>query len=114
MAVYKVGIVVALAKVGCTTKRGKKAGIAPRTNNDGLLEGTGQAIKRLPARPVVGDKLGNHWIIERRHVAAGLHAAVDPDAFHRGKLQREQPASGWQEAPFRILRVEARLYSVTL
>ena len=95
IAIDKAGIEIALAKSRGATKRGQKAGIAARTDHDGLVERIGQTIKRLFARLPVGDQFGDHRIVERRHLAAGLDAAVDAHAVAFGNCSAiSRPVDG--------------------
>src|SRR5262245_24393821 len=108
------GIELAFSKFRSPAKCRQKACIAARADQNGLLQGSGQPVKRLVARFGVDDELGDHWVVKRRHFAARFDTAIDTQAVVFRKLQRNQSSSRGQELPFRIFRIESRFNSVTL
>src|SRR5512144_2967294 len=90
IAIDKAGIELTLAESRRTTKRSQKAGIAAWADHDCLVERIGQTIKRIFARLTMSDKFGDHRIVKRRHLAAGLDTAVNAHAISLRELQRDQ------------------------
>src|ERR1700733_15900743 len=104
MTINKAGIDLALAEMGPTAQRGEESNITSRASKQSPVEGAGQAIEGGLARCLVHDKLGNHRIIVRRYLTAGLDTAIDP--YIGRQFERHNPAGRRQKFVFRILGIK--------
>ena len=84
IAVDEAGVEIAFAELGGAAECGKEAGIAARTDDDGLVERARQPVERLVAAVAMRDQLGDHRIVERRDLAALFDAGIDAQALAFG------------------------------
>ncbi len=88
--------------------------IGLRARDQRLAERLGKPLQRLVARRPVGDHLGDHRIVIRRHHVAGAHARIDANSLAFGKFQRPELARRRQERVLRVLGIEPRLDRVAI
>ena len=70
----------------------------------------GKPVERRLARRRVRDELGDHGVVERRHLAARFDAAIDADIVRQ--FQRHDLAGRRQKAVLGILGIEPRFDGV--
>ncbi len=112
MGIDEAGVEIAGAEHGCAAERSQEGGIAARAGDNRRLQRLGQAIEGFLAGRRMRDQLGDHRIVEGRHLVARLHAGIDPRP--RRELQRDQPAGRGQKTARGIFGVKPCLHGVTL
>ena len=75
------GVETSRAEVWRAAQRSEECGIGARARGDRAVERFGQPLERDIAGCAVRDHLGDHRIVERRHLGACLHAGIDADAL---------------------------------
>jgi hypothetical protein len=81
MSIDEAGVEGALAKFRGAAQSGEKSGIAAGTGDDRGVERIGEHAQSLLAVAAMRDQLGDHRVVERRHLVTGGNASVDAQAF---------------------------------
>ena len=115
IAVDEAGVEFAVAEFIRAAERGEKSGIAARAERRRSCRAQSASWSSACSRVcAVRDQLGDHRIVERRDLVAGLDAGVDAQALALRKFQRNQLAGRRQKAALGILGVKPRLDGVTV
>ena len=96
------------ANSGAPSRASRKARLVFGPIDLGLGERRPQPGERSFAGRRMGDQLGDHRIVEGRHLVARFDPGVDPQPRPRVELERENSAWARQEAALGILGVEPR------
>ena len=90
----------------------RKATLRAHAGDKRVIERIRQPIERGLARRRMRDELGDHRIVERRHLAAGFHPALHA---HIGRqVEADDRAGRGQEAVLRIFGIDPRFDRVTV
>ena len=110
IAIDEAGIDLSLAKAFGTAERTEEGDIRPHAGDERVIESVGEPMQRNLAGRRMRDQLGDHGIVEGRHLAALFDPALDP---HVGrKFQSDDGTGRGQEAVARIFGVDPRFNGV--
>ena len=115
IAVDEAGVEFSGAELRRAAERREESRIAARARRRWCRSSASASRSSASSRVgAVRDHLGDHRIVERRHLAAGLDAGVDADALAVRQFEREELAGRRQEAALGILGIEPRLDRVAV
>ena len=110
IAIDEAGIDLCLAEAFGTAERAEEGDVRPHAGDERVIESIGEPMQRNLACRRIRDQLGDHGIVEGRHLAALFHPALDP---HVGrKFQSDDRTGRGQEAVIRIFSIDPRFNGV--
>ena len=110
IAIDEAGIDLSLAEAFGTAERAEEGDVRPHAGDERVIERIGEPMQRDLACRRMRDQLGDHGIVEGRHLAALFHPALDP---HVGrKFQSDDGTGRGQEAVVRIFSIDPRFNGV--
>ena len=109
----KAGVDLAGDKIGMFQRADEEGGVGAHPRDLRLFQSLRQLRRRGFARVVMGNHLGDHRIVERRHRVAFAHAGIHPHGICR-HLQTLERTGGRQEVLLWIFRIESHLHGVTV